>query len=286
MAKKIIIAEHAGFCFGVKRAVDIAVGQESKEGANKYTLGPLIHNNDVINRLKDQNINQIQEEDFPKLSPTDAVVIRSHGVAPGIIEQLRATGAHFIDATCPYVSSIQRKVQKYYALGYSIIIVGDRTHPEVIGINGWCNNSAIITKDGSDLTEFPSKVCIVSQTTEQRSNYINVVELVSAQSEEVQAFNTICKATTDRQNSADEVSKKVDLMIVIGGKTSSNSRKLFEICSRNCKNTLFIENSNELSKTTVQDGRVQLIGITAGASTPDWVIQEVVDKVRNYSDIE
>jgi 4-hydroxy-3-methylbut-2-enyl diphosphate reductase len=286
MAKEIIVAEHAGFCFGVQRAVDIAVDQEAKEDMNKYTLGPLIHNNDVIKRLENQNINQIQEEDFPQLSPTDTVVIRSHGVAPGIIEQLRATGAHFIDATCPYVSSIQRKVQKYYALGYSIIIVGDRTHPQVIGINGWCNNSAIITKDGSDLTEFPSKVCIVSQTTEQRTNYINVVELVSAHSEEVQAFNTICKATTDRQNSADEVSKKVDLMIVIGGKTSSNSRKLFEICDRNCKNTLFIENSKDLSKTDFQDSKVQKIGITAGASTPDWVIQAVVDQVRIYSDIE
>jgi 4-hydroxy-3-methylbut-2-enyl diphosphate reductase len=285
MAKEIIIAEHSGFCFGVKRAVDITISHEAIKGANKYTLGPLIHNNDVINRLKDQNINQIKEEDFHQLGTNDAVVIRSHGVTPGIIDHLRETGARFIDATCPYVTSIQKKVQKYYALGYSIIIVGDSDHPEVIGINGWCNNSATITKDGSDLTDFPTKVCIVSQTTEQLSNYIKAVEIVSKHSEEVQAFNTICKATTDRQNSAYEVSKKVDLMIVIGGKKSSNSRKLFEICSRNCENTLFIENSNELIETVFKNSKVQKTGITAGASTPDWVIQDVVAKVKSYSSI-
>ena len=281
MEKEIIIVEHAGFCFGVKRAVEIAMNQKATKGLNTYTLGPLIHNNDVINRLKEQNITQISEGDFNQLSPEDAVVIRSHGVTPVIIDHLNEAGAQLVDATCPYVSSIQKKVRKYYSLGYHIIIVGDSEHPEVIGINGWCDNSAIITKDGSDLTDFPSKVCIVSQTTERLANYNKVVEIVTKQCEKVEAFNTICKSTTDRQNSAEEVSKKVDLMIVIGGKSSSNSRKLYEICKLNCVNTIFIENSKELPETILLDILVQKIGITAGASTPDWVIQEVVTKIKN-----
>lgn len=282
MAKEIIIADHAGFCFGVKRAVEIAVNQQTSDQSNTYTLGPLIHNNDVINRLKEQNILPITEAQLGELGSKDSIVIRSHGVAPDIWEQIEKTGAQLVDATCPYVSSIQKKVRKYRDLGYQIIIVGDAKHPEVIGINGWCDNSAIITKDGSDLGELPSKVCIVSQTTERLANYDKVVEIVSRRCEDVQTFNTICKATSDRQSSADEVSKKVDLMIVIGGKNSSNSKKLYDICSKNCKNSIFIENSKELSADIFHENRIEKVGITAGASTPDWVIEDVVKKSREF----
>jgi (E)-4-hydroxy-3-methyl-but-2-enyl pyrophosphate reductase len=285
MAKEIIIAEHAGFCFGVKRAVDIAVNRQAVEGTKTYTLGPLIHNNDVINRLKEQNIVPISDTDINSLDETVSVVIRSHGVTPEVISRIEQTGANLVDATCPYVSSIQKKARTYRDQGYQIIIVGDASHPEVIGINGWCDNLAIITKDGSDLTDLPPKVCIVSQTTERLSNYNKVVEYVSLHCEEVKTFNTICKATSDRQSSADEVSKRVDLMLVIGGKSSSNSKKLYEICSMNCKNTIFIENKDELSEELFEDDKLEKVGITAGASTPDWVIQEVVEKIKGILEI-
>lgn len=285
LAKEIIIAEHAGFCFGVKRAVDIAVNQQAEEGSNTFTLGPLIHNSDVINRLKEQNIIPISEAGLKELNEQDSIVIRSHGVTPEVMDSIEKTGARLVDATCPYVSSIQKKVRKYRNLGYQIIIVGDPIHPEVVGINGWCDNSALITKDGTDLGELPSKVCVVSQTTERLSNYNKVVEAVSLQCEDIQTFNTICKATSDRQSSAEEVSKKVDLMIIIGGKNSSNSKKLYEICSINCRNSIFIENSKELSEDIFIANLIERVGITAGASTPDWIIEEVVAKVRDIMGI-
>lgn len=281
MAREIIVAKNAGFCFGVKRAVDITLDYKKKEGKNTYTLGPLIHNEDVVKRLRSQNIQEINRRDLDKLGPGDAVVIRSHGVGPELIREIEKTGATMIDATCPYVASIQKKVQKYHAKGYQIIIVGDKDHPEVIGINGWCGNTAIITKDGSDLPELPPKVCIVSQTTEKLDNYGKVVEIVSKKCSEVLTFNTICSATKERQESADELSKIVDLMIVIGGKHSSNTKKLYEICKRNCENTLFIENSSELPDWALKDQGIGKIGITAGASTPDWIIKDVIDKLRN-----
>ncbi len=280
MKKEIIIAKNSGFCFGVKRAVDMTANHENIKGKT-YTLGPLIHNRDVINRLNEQGIKTMENEEIDSLNIEDTIVIRSHGVGPKIIQGIEKSGANVIDATCPFVSNIHKIVKKHYDLGYQIIIVGDKKHPEVIGINGWCDNTAIITKDGSDLDNLSSKVCIVAQTTERLINYEKVVDIVSKKSEELVMFNTICNATKVRQESAYELSKIVDLMIVIGGKNSSNSKKLFEICGANCKNTLFIENSDELPKELIEDEKIKKIGITAGASTPDWVIEGVINKIKN-----
>ena len=206
-----------------------------RKGIRVYTLGPLIHNDDVVKSLEEECIFRIDNiEDIAKLKPGDTIVIRSHGTTPDIIEQLKQTGAKLMDATCPYVSSIQRKARKYYGEGYQIVIVGDPNHPEVVGINGWCNNTALVTRDGSELKELPQKVCVLSQTTENNPTMKNFGGSLPA-GEDVLAFNTICSATGERQGSADEVSKRVDLMIVIGGKQSSNTRKLYEICSANCK---------------------------------------------------
>lgn len=277
--KEIKIAKNAGFCFGVKRAVDIAINQKEER---TYTLGPLIHNDDVINKLKKSNINPIEIEKIDELSKNDSIVIRSHGISPDVKEILDDTGLKVVDATCPYVLSIHKKVAKYYKDGYQIVIVGDKDHPEVIGINGWCNNSAIITKDGLNLGGLPNKVCLVAQTTERLINYDKVIDIISKQSIELVSFNTICLATKERQESAEKLSKEVDLMIVIGGKKSSNSRKLYEICKVNCHNTIFIENKDELAIKFIEDDNVKLIGITAGASTPDWIINEVIDLINNY----
>ena len=280
MNKKIILADKSGFCFGVKRAVDITVDQKKSADAKLYTLGPLIHNNDVIHRLKEKGIDQIDEDDLETLEPKDTIIIRSHGVTLNVIGNIEKSGSKMVNATCPFVTKIQKIAEKYHDLGYQIIIVGDENHPEVVGINGWCNNSAIITKDGSNLSDLPAKVCVVAQTTERLFNFEKVVDIVSKKCEEVLTFNTICSATKERQESADEVSKQVDLMIVIGGKHSSNSKKLFDICRTNCENTIFIEKSLELPTEAFDTEDVKTIGITAGASTPDWIIQDVIEKIK------
>jgi len=281
LSRQIIVAENAGFCFGVKRAVDMTVEYNNKNNTRVYTLGPLIHNQDVVKSLEEQGVFPIKGEELSKLQPGDTIIIRSHGVTPEIIERLKQTGAKVVDATCPYVSSIQRKARKYYEEGYQIVIVGDPDHPEVIGINGWCNNTALVTKDGSELNNLHEKVCVLSQTTEKISNFEKTLDRVSRLAGDVVSFNTICSATSERQSSADEVSRIVDLMIVIGGKHSSNTKKLYEICSENCSNTLLIENAKELTDDVIIDSRLKRIGLTAGASTPDWVIEQVINKLKS-----
>ena len=282
MDKEIILAKNSGFCFGVKRAVDMVVKYYYTKGVKVSTLGPLIHNNDVIEHLEAHNIKDINLAQIDELSANDVIVLRSHGVTPDVIEKINETGAKVVDATCPYVSTIHKKVQKYHSLGYQIIIVGNKEHPEVVGINGWCDNSAVIVRDGNELDDvrLGQKVCIVAQTTEKADNFEQVVTAVSKRCAEVEAFNTICSATKERQQSAVEVSRQVDLMIVIGGKHSSNTKKLFEISRENCEKTILIENSAELDERIILGDAVKKIGITAGASTPDWVIQEVIHKIN------
>lgn len=281
--REIRIAKNAGFCFGVKRAVEMAENIEKAEESSTYTLGPLIHNDDVIESLKEQNIYPINMESLGQIEESESIVIRSHGVSAQTKKDLLDRELNVVDATCPYVLSIHRKVATCYESGYQIIIVGDSDHPEVIGINGHCDNTAIVTKNGEDLAELPSKVCVVAQTTERLEVYNKVVEIVNEKAEEVQSYNTICSATRERQDSAEELSKEVDLMIVIGGKKSSNSRKLYEISKVNCKNTIFIENKTEIPVELLEDKDVTIIGVTAGASTPDWIINSIIDKIKDYN---
>jgi len=285
MGKEIILAQSSGFCFGVKRAVEMVAKYYYTKGVKVSTLGPLIHNNDVIAHFKAHNIEDIDLTQIDELGANDVIVLRSHGVTPDVIAKIKETGAKVVDATCPYVSTIHKKVREYHSLGYQIIIVGNKDHPEVIGINGWCDKSAIIVRDSNDLDDIPleQKVCIVAQTTEKADNFEQVVTAVSKRCAKVEAFNTICSATKERQQSAVEVSRQVDLMIVIGGKHSSNTKKLFEISRENCDRTIFVENSAELDERVFLDDAVKKIGITAGASTPDWVIEAVIHKINTTS---
>ncbi|MCC9295522.1 bifunctional 4-hydroxy-3-methylbut-2-enyl diphosphate reductase/30S ribosomal protein S1 [Clostridium sp. WLY-B-L2] len=278
---KIILADKSGFCFGVKRAVEKAVSTQKKFKKNIYTLGPLIHNNNVVKKLEEKGIFPIEKDDMNNLKEGDVVIIRSHGVPKYIFTFLKDKKINVIDATCPYVSNIQKKVQEYYKLGYSILIVGDKTHPEVIGINGWCENTAIVSKDGLDLNKLSSRLCIVSQTTERQSNWQKVLSVVIKQCKEFIAFNTICSATEFRQKSAEDISKKVDMMVVLGGKNSSNTTKLYEICKNNCKNTIHVENSGEIPDNIIRSNKIKTIGVTAGASTPDWIIKEAILKMSD-----
>lgn len=283
MMKNIKLADSAGFCFGVKRAVDTAINSKNEVNKSIFTLGPLIHNNDVVNKLKDNNIEAVDFNEIDTLKNGDTIIIRSHGVKPSVKSELINRGFDVIDATCPYVTNIHKKVAKYYDEGYKIIILGDENHPEVIGINGSCNDDAIITKDGSNLYDLKGKVCLVSQTTEKQSSWQKVLCVVTEKCKEVIAFNTICNATEVRQSSAMKLSKTVDAMVVIGGKNSSNTTKLYEICKENCKNTYHIENASELPEELRY---FENIGVTAGASTPQWIIEEAIRKMENMDNIE
>ncbi|MGL4739530.1 MAG: 4-hydroxy-3-methylbut-2-enyl diphosphate reductase [Sarcina sp.] len=273
--RKVILAENAGFCFGVKRAVDETLKARKESTKKIYTLGPLIHNKDVVANLKEKEINAIDLSDIESLEKNDIVVIRSHGVKENILATLGEKGFVVNNATCPYVTNIHRKVKEYYEKGYQIIILGDENHPEVIGINGWCNDSAIITNADDTELSFPKKVCVVSQTTEKKENWDKVLSRIVSQSKEIVAFNTICAATDERQTSAEKISKEADMIIVIGGKNSSNTTKLYEICKKNCSHTYHIENASDLTEEMINFD-CNLVGVTAGASTPDYIINEVI----------
>ena len=284
--RKVILAENAGFCFGVQRAVEEALKIQKKYNKRIYTLGPLIHNNDVVKYLENNDIFAVELNDIDTLKEGDVIVIRSHGVSSKVIERLETQKLIVINATCPFVTNIQKKVNKFSNQGYKIVILGDKNHPEVIGINGWCNDDAIITKDGTFSDTLPSKVCAVSQTTEKEENWQRTIGNLSGNVKELLSFNTICAATEVRQKSVSELSSKVEAMIVIGGKNSSNTTKLYEIAKKNCARTIHIENAKELPKELINDKELELIGITAGASTPDWIIKEVIEIMEGNTDME
>ena len=258
---KVILADNAGFCFGVQRAVEEALKVKKQYNKRIYTLGPLIHNNDVVMYLEDNDIYAIEYSEINKLNKGDVILIRSHGVSKEVTENLEKHGLIVVNATCPYVTNIHKKVNKYSELGYNIVILGDDKHPEVIGINGWCNNSAVITKDGTFKDKLPKKVCVVSQTTEKEETWKKTVSNLSSISKELLAFNTICSATEVRQKSASELSQSVDVMIVIGGKNSSNTTKLYQIAKSNCENTIHIENAKELTAEYIEENKDKLLGL-------------------------
>lgn len=278
--KRVILAKEAGFCFGVQRAVTESLKIQKQYNKKIYTLGPLIHNNDVVKHLEQNNIYSIELENIDSLSYGDVIVIRSHGVSKDMFDLLKSKGLIVHNATCPFVTNIQKKVEKFSNEGYSIVIVGDKEHPEVVGINGWCNNKAFIIRDGSFDIELPDKICAVSQTTEKEETWQKIIKKIESQNKHLLAYNTICSATEVRQKSAEELSKKVDAMVVIGGRNSSNTTKLFEIAVKNCKNTIHIENVSELPEE-YRDNTFKTIGVTAGASTPDSIIREVINIMQD-----
>ncbi len=282
---EVTLANKAGFCFGVKRAVEETIRLREKYNKDIYTLGPLIHNNDVVKSLEEKGIHSITLEEAYNLKKNDVVVIRSHGVGKNVFDHLRKNNVIIENGTCPYVRNIQQKVEEYYNKGYNIIIVGDDKHPEVIGINGWCNDTAIISKDGENIDAIKSKVCVVSQTTEKQSNWEKVLNRIISLAKEIVAFNTICNATEERQESANKLSKEVDLMIVLGGYNSSNTTKLYDICKKNCENTYHVEKVDSSLLNMIGNENINKIGITAGASTPEYVIEEAISKMKKQNDI-
>lgn len=277
----ITLAKKAGFCFGVKKAVDEVIALQNKINTRIYTLGPLIHNKEVLKRLEDNDIFAIDISDIQNLNENDTVVIRSHGVGKKVLEKLQDKRINIIDNTCPFVKAIHIKVEKYYNEGYTIIIVGDDKHPEVIGINGWCNDTALIIRNEGHQGFIPNKICLVAQTTEKFENFQKVLIYLSNHCKEILAFNTICNATKERQEEVFHLSLESEAMIVLGDRSSSNTKKLFEISKKNCKNTILAENYEDLvNQASIEKLRTYKLGVTAGASTPDWVINKVINEIK------
>ncbi len=273
---KIQLASSYGFCFGVKRAIEIA---EEHRGA--VTYGPLIHNKDEINRLK-QGFRIGLAEKFEDIDKGDTVVIRTHGIPKDELKQIKAQDTKIIDATCPYVTTPQQIVAKMSSEGYSVVIFGDEAHPEIKGVVSYAEDpeDAFIVLRPEELEGLPlkSKVAVVSQTTKKPEDFAKIVTELMKSRKEVRVFNTICNATFENQDAAADLAKEADVMIVIGGKHSSNTKQLHSICQRYCDDSYLIENESELQPEWF-DGK-KLCGISAGASTPDWIVQNVIEKIE------
>jgi len=279
----IILDKNAGFCFGVKKAVEKTLNTiENNKNKKVYTYGPLIHNQQVIEHLKKLGV--IEIESLPNnIDPDSLIVIRSHGVPKSVLENMYSMGLDIVNCTCPFVSRIHKIVEEKYNDGYKIIIAGDEKHPEVIGINGWCNNEAIVIDDEKnvDKLSYYDKICLVAQTTFSKNLWHRIKERVKDKFKEVEIFDTICSATENRQNSVTELAQKVDAMIVIGGFNSSNTKKLYEIAKQYCDSTYHIETAKDLPKEKII--KAETVGVTAGASTPDWIIKEVIRKMQDFN---
>ena len=281
---EVIRAKTAGFCFGVKRAVDTVYEQLEKasESTTIYTYGPIIHNEEVVKDMKQKGVIVLQSEAELDALTEGTVIIRSHGVEKAIYDKLNAQGIKIVDATCPFVKKIHNIVQKESTNGNYIIIVGNPQHPEVEGIRGWAGTKATVvqTKEDIDKLKIPEneKVCVVSQTTFNYNKFKELVEIILKKSYDVSVLNTICNATKERQTEAQHIAEEVDAMIVIGDKHSYNTQKLFEICKNACKDTYYIQTLDDLDMN--QLGSVETVGITAGASTPNNIIEEVQNNVR------
>ncbi len=280
---KVTLAKSAGFCFGVKRAVD-TVYERLAEGGAIYTYGPIIHNEEVVSDLEKRGVIVVQNMEELRDKPQGTVIIRAHGVEKGVCEQIEALGFSVVDATCPFVLKIHRLVERHSREGAQIVIVGNEAHPEVRGIKSWSSaDCTTVIGDRSDAENFTAdkgkKVCIVSQTTFNYNKFQELVEIIKEKGYDIIVLNTICNATEERQTEAKALAGKSDAMIVIGGRNSSNTQKLFEICKKECKNTYYIQTVKDLEPAGFKP--VDNVGITAGASTPNNIIEEVQKNVRN-----
>ncbi len=284
--KTILVAEHSGFCHGVQKAVDktLAVGESSEKPV--YVLGQLIHNQQVIEHLDGKHIRTVSSLD--EVPQGSVCVIRTHGAPPEVVEQAHAKGVEVSDATCPDVRLVQNKAIQLAEEGYTVVIVGKEEHPEIIGIKAYSQRvpgSRIVAINkveeiAEKLKDVPRRrVGVVSQTTQMEENFFEMVKELSKVAKELKVFNTICPATYFRQNSALELTGKVQFMVVIGGKNSANTTHLAEICRAQGTETIHIETYKELEGCQALE-QADVVGVTAGASTPDWLIREVLDYLQ------
>ena len=281
---KVEVARSAGFCFGVRRPVEICAQQAQNGKKPVYTYGPIIHNEQVVSGMEKKGVHVINGPEELGRITRGTVIIRSHGVGKKIYDQINAQGLALVDATCPFVKKIHRIVQERTSRGEEVVIIGDARHPEVEGIVGWARGPVTVIGNEQEARAFAEapensgsqikKLTIVSQTTFNSSKFHNPVEIIRKKRYYVlDILNTICNATEDRQEEAKELASRSDVMIVIGGKNSSNTQKLFEICKRECENTYYIQSLADLDIRLLPS--MSCVGITAGASTPNNLIEEV-----------
>jgi 4-hydroxy-3-methylbut-2-enyl diphosphate reductase len=279
---EILVARQAGFCFGVKRAIKIA---EEAAGHSQeiYSYGPLIHNRQVVAKLAQQGVQPV--EDLTDIS-SGTMIIRSHGVGAQVLADITAKGLQIIDATCPFVKKAQQLANQLQEEGYQVIVVGDKSHPEVTGIVGWTGGQAFVIENAQEirgLSRF-NKIGILAQTTQPLENFLAIVRELAGKCLELRAFNTICHATGERQDAAVDLANQVDIMIVVGGTNSANTQKLAALCQNTTTPTYHIETAQELQQQWFL-GKAKM-GLTAGASTPDWIIEEVIKKMTELKDME
>lgn len=281
-ALKIVTAEHAGFCQGVRKAVDAALAAASR--GRVFALGPLAHNEALLDRLEKAGVCFIDSLDE---APDGAdVLVRTHGVQPYVLEEARRRGMRIIDATCPYVRRLQKLVASLTAEGKQVLIVGDPGHPEVKALVGWGGGKPIVLSSAAELdgAAFPQPLAVVFQTTQQESIARTISEKLKEQDPAVEIYNTICQATVQRQEAVRRLAREVDVMVVIGGRQSSNTKRLAEICRAAGVKTMEVTEAHELDTGQLQGARS--VGIAAGASTPDWTIKEVIGKMENEKNME
>ena len=273
---EIEIAKSYGFCFGVKRAIKIA-----EEHPGSSTLGPLIHNNMEIERLK-KDFNVSLATTLDDVKDGRATVIRTHGIPKEDLKRLQAKGGEVIDATCPFVTKPQQIVEEMSKEGYDIVIFGDVNHPEIKGVMSYAEGRVFAVLDVKELENISLKdrVAIVAQTTRKIEEYNKIINYLVPRHKEVRVFNTICNATFENQDAARELAQRADVMIVIGGRQSSNTKQLFTICKQYCADSYHIESKDELKKEWFQGKK--LCGVTAGASTPEWIIEEIIGKIEKF----
>jgi len=284
---KIKVAKSAGFCFGVKRAVDsvyeqIKINNDNNSNGKIYSYGSIIHNETVVDDLKSKGVMVIEGEEELKSLKEGTIIIRSHGVSKHIYDIIEKNGLKLVDATCPFVKRIHKIVFENSSNGAEIIIIGNEKHPEVEGIKGWSSTKTTVIGTEAEAEEFitdkTDEICLVSQTTFNYKKFNKLVEIISKKGYNINVVNTICNATNERQVEAKEISGTTDAMIVIGGRNSSNSQKLYEICKDECNNTYFIQTADDLNSISLEG--CECVGITAGASTPNNIIEEVQANVR------
>ena len=285
---EVKVAKTAGFCFGVQRAVDKVYELIGSCPDRLFTLGPIIHNEEVVNDLEKKGVRVASEDDLRTLPKGSTVVIRSHGVGKEVYDHLEEYGLSYVDVTCPFVLKIHRIVEKESRAGAHIVIIGDPDHPEVVGICGWCMGPYTVIRTEQDALDFvfpaDKNICIVSQTTFNYNKFKDLVEILSKKRYDntvlniLNILNTICNATEERQREAKSIAGEVDTMLVVGGRHSSNTQKLFEICKKECENTYYIQTPVDLDSDMFQCS--SYVGITAGASTPKKIIEEVQEHVR------
>ena len=279
---KVELAKSAGFCFGVEKAVN-TVYEEAKKGNDiVYTLGPIIHNEEVVKDMKKRGVEAVKIEDLASL-PKGTVIIRSHGVSREIFNFVKRSGHRVVDATCPFVKKIHAIVSVQSGKGKTVVIIGNPDHPEVMGIRGWGDENTYAVENIEQFINLELKkdeeIIIVAQTTFNHKKFQEIIDKISILGYDVRCFNTICNATQERQAEAKKIASNVDAMIVIGDKKSSNTGKLVEICQEECKNTVFIQTLEDLDYSALLS--VDSVGITAGASTPKHIIEEVQNIVRS-----